>query len=899
MTPLGAATSWLIRRLVPLRWRESLHGDLCEERARRMAEGRSAGTTWQLGAVIAIAGGLVLDAVRDRLVRGGASRQRGSLEIVSADLRQAVRGLVASRGHALLAIATLALGIGANAAVFSVANWVLFRPLPGVRHADELVPIQFVRTSNRTREPISHADIDTIIAGAPAIDVLAGFDSLDVANVAAGTGTASRLAAEAVTANYFDLLGVPIVAGRRFSVEEGRNPAGPPVALLSERAARRMFQRADAAVGQRIHVNGRLVEVVGVVTRGFHGVRLLGNADIWMPGVLRHVLLPAAYRNGPADATPTRGVYFTLAARLTPGQTRAALDTQLQAVEQHLIDQGVSAATRFKERHFRTTSNLDVLDDVRASLRETFLILLGLAATLLALACASVSNSVLARATMRTGEMATRLALGASRLAVGRLLFLENLVLCVTAGLIAVGIAWLAGLLLEDTIIWPGLPPLDRAVPDWRVVIVGVSLSTLLAGIIGLVPLWAVRRTDLADLLRGAGRTQAPARRRGRSMLMAAEVAASLVLLVGALLFVRSMIARLGIDTGFDADDVLTFSVSPNPSDTRPGHVLHAELVRQTEAIPGVRAATVSFVPPFYTGMEGRLIFTTDHHPDELSAGLNTVRRGFFEAIGLPFVSGRDFTDAEINSSEPMAGSPIILVESLARRAFGRSDLAGEHVILNSKVRREVVGVVRDTLQRRLADRGAGDLAFQPYRPSYRTPWVTVVVGQTRPGAVRPAALQEAVAAVDPALPIFDVLTGRSGVARQFGREALTSRLALAFAALAVVVAAVGLYGVVTRGVAERRRELGIRRALGASSGSLAGLVTRDVLWPVAAGLGAGALCSAWLSRFVASELYGVSAFDVVAYGGGAVTILAALLMSAVPACYRAARIDPVAALRD
>jgi hypothetical protein len=312
-----------------------------------------------------------------------------------------------------------------------------------------------------------------------------------------------------------------------------------------------------------------------------------------------------------------------------------------------------------------------------------------------------------------------------------------------------------------------------------------------------------------------------------------------------------------------------------------------------------VRTATIAFVPPFYTGMEGRLIFTTDRHQDELGAGLNTVRAGFFDAIGLTFVSGRDFSPAEVASTAPMNESPVVLVESLARRAFGAADISGNTIIVGNGKRRPVVGVVRDTLQRRLSDDRPSDLAFQPFRPNYRTPWVTVVIGQTRPGAVQPSALRDAVAAVDPALPIFDVLAGQSGVARQFGREALTSNLAVAFALLAMVVAAAGLYGVVTRGVTERRRELGIRRALGATSADLAGVVTGNVAGPVLIGLGAGTVLSLWLSRFLAAELYGMSSFDAISYGGAAMMIVGTMLASVVPGCYEALHIDPASAMRE
>jgi predicted permease len=890
---------WLLGHIVPVRWRESLQGDLLEEYLRRTAAGLPAGRLWQAGAVVAIAGGLLVDAHRERLVDVTGVHSRGGMETMGGDFKHAMRGLMGNRGYAALAVATLALGIGANAAVFNVANWVLLRPLPGVRNPDQLVPIQLARAMNSGRQAMSQSDIDAIAAGAAALQGLAGLDSLDTANVAAGAGTASRFAAEAVTANYFDLLGVPIVAGRNFSVDEGRNAAGPPIAILSERSARRMFGNAAAAVGETVRVNGRPVQVVGVVMRGFHGLRLLGNVDIWMPGVLRHILLPAAYPKGPADITSSRGLYFTLAGRLKAGETRAVLDSQLQAVEQHLVRQDPPAAARFKERHFQTSNNLDVFDDVRASLGETFMILLGLAGILLTLACASVSNAILARTTSRTGEFATRLALGASRLALGRLVFLESLILCAGAGVMSAGIAWMVGVILEGSTVWPGMPPIDRAVPDWRVLIVMAGLSTLVAVITGLVPLWAVRRTDVAELLRGTARTQVPQRRRARWVLMLTETAASLLLLVGALLLVRSMVARLSVETGFDADRVLTYSVSPNPSQQQSDYAVHSELVRRTLEVRGVRTATLSFVPPFFTGMEGRLVFTTDHHPDDLAAGLNTVRTGFFDAIGLPFVSGRDFTESEVASSAPMAQAPVILVESLARRAFGRTDVAGESIVAGKGVRRQVVGVVRDTLQRRLADERSGDLAFQPYRPAYRTPWVTVVIGQTAPGAVSPGALRDAVAAVDPALPVFDVLTGRSGVERQFAREVLTSRLALMFAALAVAIAAVGLYGVVLRAVTERRRELAVRRALGATSADLVGVVTRDTVTPVVVGLAVGMLLSVWLSRFLVSELYGVSALDTVAYVAATLTVLVSLVAAAVPASYRVVRIDPAVVVRD
>ena len=409
-----------------------------------------------------------------------------------------------------------------------------------------------------------------------------------------------RVSAEVVTSNFFEVLQVRLTAGRGFTVEEGRNPAAPAVGVISDRLCRLEFGGAANAMGQTVTVNSEPVTVIGVAPPGFHGNSLMSNVDLWLPGAQRQIAIPASYPK-PATAAMAlnRPMFLMLIGRLAPGENRDVLESQLEAAHAALVALSPENKTYLNAR-LEVTTGFDTVGADRKQLRETFTMLLVLASMLLALACANVSNAVLARSTSRAGEIATRLALGASRWAVARMLFIESLLLSLLAGAGALLLAWLVARAIEGTVILPGFSPLDRPVPDWRVVMWAVGLATVTAVGTGLSPMWSVRRADLMLPLRQTGRSHSSGRHRLRAALMAVQVAASVILLVGAGLLVRSIVAKLSVDTGFDTSRVLTFSVNPLLSNRQPEPEFHQKVIdrvragsRRTNGVARVPAAVL------------------------------------------------------------------------------------------------------------------------------------------------------------------------------------------------------------------------------------------------------------------------------------------------------------------
>jgi predicted permease len=814
-----------------------------------------------------------------------------------ADVRLAVRALGTHRWHAVLVILTVSLGVGANAAIFDVANTLLYRPAPGVRDPGTLVAVEHRGAEGRF--PISVPDTATL-AAAPALRGLAGFMDVDVlaADLAASGSLPRRVQVEAVTGNYFDVLGVRFALGRGFTDVEGRNPGAAPVCVISDRLYEGMFGRAPAVIGRTVTVDGHRVSIAGVTARGFQGIRLMRHVDVWLPIAQRQLVTPGGPNPAAALANRRSGFFFSLVGRLAPGQTVGILQGQLRTIQAALAS-AHPADRRLVQRQFTATSGSGVFAGDDQPVRETFTLLLGLSALLFVLACASASNAILARAVSRVSEIQTRLALGASRLAIARMLLAEGLVLVTVACAIALGLSGLVAALLRGTTIAPGLPPIAGASLDWRVVAWAVGLSAFAAIAATLSPLWWARRIGPAWRDDRGRRPGAAGRELLRRGLMAFQIAASVLLLVGAGLLVRSVHAKLAVPPGFDAAGVLTFAVTPQPAPDRPQAVLHRALVDRVHAIPGIQAASVAFTPPFFSNVESRLIFHTDAHPANATVALNFVRPGFFDVLRVPLLAGRDFTEVEMDSPARASSLPLILPESVARRMFPDGDAVGREIITPAGVHRTVVGIVGDSRQRRLVDDNSTDVVYQPFGNGVRAPWVTVVARADGPRGDLWRAIRSAVASVDPTMAVFDATSAEDGIRAEFGGDLLAMRLALAFGGLALLVAAVGLYAILMRRTGERRREFGVRVALGATPARLARLVTREAVVVLSVGVGVGTLAGAWMTRLVASRLYRVSRFDPVSFSAAILFVVAAMLISAVPACYRAITLNPAAALKE
>lgn len=851
--------------LTPARWRESIAGDL---------EELNAGTLATLAH-----GTRVLLRLWIEEARMPRAPRRPRLSF-----RHAVRSLSKRPGYAAMVIGTLALGIGASAAVFTLANWLMFRSIPAVERPDRLVTIRLARPP-AGQMTISQPEFEIIRERLPDMQGLAGSMEAEF-NLAIPNGVADRVQGGIVSTNYFEVLGVRPVLGRAFSAQE------PGIVISHDYWRTRMGSAPDAA-GRPLLVNGTMQTVMGVAPEGFTGVSRSSAVAMWMPATLKKTVFPS----GPDPMTSMRAsMYVSLAGRLRDGADRDASRASLEAI--------LGAIVKVHPRPRRFENTRLVLEDglsspahERLRLDQIFSLMMAMVALLLVLTCANAGNLMLAAGSSRRVEIATRQALGASRAQIVAALLLESVVLSAAAGAVALLLAAGIGVLLRGTVVLPFLPPLGDVSVDWRVFGFAFAASMVCALAAGLMPALGTTRLDLIAALKDRTRTIASGGGRLRRMLTVAQVALSLALLVGALLMARSVGERRAIDPGFDPSPLLTFSIEPGLhgrvfDDFLP---LYQRVIEHVDALPGVESAALGWSRPF-----GLFSDTT-----EVRAAGNTgqasvdasrfpVGGGYFGTMGIPIVAGREWHQSE--SAPALVRQTAVISVSLANRLFGSAAAAiGRQVDMGDEFPWRVIGVAGDA---RLNN------AFTPaaeaiYQYGLMRPFGTIHVRtSTAPSAIAPA-LREAIRSIDPALPIYDLLTVRESLDRQMSEEILIGRLAICLAALAGVLAAVGLYGVLTQSVGDRRVEIGIRTALGAAPARVIRLVTRDALRMSAAGVAAGIALAVWLTGYLENRLFGVDRFDPITFAAAIAAVLCiAVVSTAVPAM-RAARVDPLTALRS
>ena len=807
-----------------------------------------------------------------------------------ADCRQAVRGLRANRTHTVVTVLTLALGIGANAAVFNLANWLIFRPLPGVHAQDRLVAIGF-GSAEGVRSGVSVVDFETLRAGAPALQALAGYQSFAL-HVAPKDGLPARVDAEVVTGGYFDVLAGAVARGRGFSIDEGRNPDVAPVAVISHRLWTRDFSGTPDVLGGTVLVNSHPFTVIGVTAPGFHGASRTGATDVWVP-IAQHRFAIPQYPRTLLSSRQSR-VLFGMVGRLRDEATLEVASAQFDAVRA-----AISATDpkdfRMGKWRFDLHAGVEARPWILERLTRSMILLLGIVSLLLVLTAANVGNLILARAASRRGEVATRVALGASRFRVARLLCVESLLLSSLAATLALALAWMTAAALEGTVVMQGLPPLDRAQMDLRVLLYAFTVAAGVSCAASMLPAVWLWRVDVSSSLRDAGRSHAGGHRRLRHVLTTAQVAMSVLLLLGAALLTRSMMTRLAIDPGFDPSSVLTFSVEPGlQRDRTRQEAFYRELVDRVRTISGVRGAGLVWLQPFSQGA-GDAEFRPEDAPadQQVSAEFNGVSPGFFAALGLPILQGRDFTDEEFLRDDETGGGVVVITESLARKAFGQMPAVGRRIVMRypeGRVR-TVVGVVRDTRQRRVTTISP-EMLFEPFGQSFPSGWASVLVGLDGAEAPIVAEIRRRMATIDPTLPIYNVERLDRAFAKQFADDLLILRLTTVFSILAVLLAAAGLHGVLARSVADRTREFSIRAALGATPRGLAGLVSAEAALVLAAGVTLGLTAGVWLVRYIEARLFGVTPLDALSIGTAVALVSLVTFLSSVPAARRAARLD-------
>ncbi len=805
------------------------------------------------------------------------------------DLRYAARTLLRSPGFAGVAILTLALGIGANTAIFSVVNGVLLRPLP-YPDSESIVRLSSGSPSDPAGSfsPPDFLDVDR---DSQTLSIVAGYRR-DAATIAAPGGEPERVVSAIVTADYFDLFAMPALMGRTFRASADSKTAEPLV-VVSARVWERELAGDPEVAGRRIKVNGVPHTVVGVMPRAFNYPE---GTDVW---VLSPLVVPSSPLNVPGDLLAQRDVhYFDALGRLRPGTALGTARAELEALA------GRQARDYPQTNQNRTLGLRPLSEEIVGSVRSALLMLLGAVALVLLIACANVASLLLARASERQRELAVRSALGASRLHLTRQLLAESLLLGGLGG--GVGLmaaAWAVGALVA--VLPAGMPRAEAIHLDLRVCAAAVLIAFASALVFGLVPAWQGSRTDASAVLHEAGdrgSTGGRRRARTRAAFVIAEIALTLVLLVGAGLLVNSFIRLQRVDPGFRVDE-LTLVTLPLPQSQYPDGPRQAAFYKRVldgvRQRPGIGAAALLFPPPFQgtnaSGsfrIEGRAD-TPD--TDQPSAALSSISPGYFEAMGIPIVRGRDITERD---REP-APAVVMVNQSFARKYFPGADSLGKRIRFGDTDEdwMTIVGIVADSRNRELDEQPA-PLMYMPYL-YFTVPFMSIVSRSSAgPGAVA-TAVREEVRALDPEMPLDAVKPMRQVIADRVAGPRFRTLLVAAFALMALLLATVGVYGLVSYSVAQRTREFGIRMALGAHPRQVMMPVLREGLVLGAAGVAIGTLGALLTTRLLSGFLYGVGATDPLTFVAVAVLlVIVALAASYVPS-RRALAIDPIVALKE
>ena len=794
---------------------------------------------------------------------------------IYSDLRYAIRSYRRAPGFTTVAILTLALGIGGATAIYSVVDGILLRPLP---YPEPSRLVKLARTSVAgTEGAFSAGDFLDVTREMAALGQATGYRE-DISDVT-GTGEPVRVPGVQTTASFFDVLQVTPLVGRVYSAaDQGRGA----MAVISEGLWQRQFGRRPDVVGTRVRVNGTPTEIVGVVSQL---VRHPLNADLW-------TLAPGDVPTSPIPSDDPRAdreiQYFGAMARLAPSATIGDVNAQLGALGDRLARE-FPDSNRGESFHVRPLAESLVVD-----VRTGLLVLLGAVACVLLIACANVAGLMLARSLARRRELAVRASLGASSWRLARQLMVESLVLAIAGG--AAGLvlaAWGVELLLA--LAPEKLPRLSEVNLDWRVAAIA-SLATTLVGLLaGLAPAWQSARPQLNEDLKDGGRTGTAAKTRFRSILVVGEVAAALVLLIGAGLMLTSLARLRSVDPGFRTTSLAAVEL-PLPQSRYDGPAqgrFYRQVLERLQANPATARSAMVFPMPLRGSNAGAGVEIEgepeSNRTNRPPAELNMVSPEYFETMGLRLIKGRGFTASDADGQ-----LPVVIINQRLAKMFGEVDPIGRRINLGDWV--TVVGVVSDA-RRQSLEASPKPNVYLPYQ-QFTLPFMSVVVQTDGAPAAVGSAVKAAVQELDPDLPVETVRTIEQIIELSTGQPRFRTFIIAAFAALALLLAAIGIYGLVSFSVSQRTAEMGVRLALGASPRQVGALVLRQGLALAVLGVVIGLGVAALGGRLLASLLFETSATDPAVFAG-----LALLLLTiAAVACYvparRAMRVDPMRALR-
>jgi len=804
------------------------------------------------------------------------------------DVRYGLRVLLKSPGFTLVAVLTLALGIGVNSALFSIVNGVLLKPLP-FPEPDRLYAI-YASTATFQHSSISYPNFLDWEKMNRSFSALGAFRSANY-NLT-GSGEPERLHAHMISTGFFPALGINPIIGRNITPEEDR-AGGTPVVILGDRFWKRKFESSPSVLGKSITLNAIPYTIVGVAQSS---ITELSDSDVYVP---------IGQWTDPAFLNRRISMGMNGFARLKPGVTLAQAQADLDAIAHSLAEsypdankgRGISLVA------FKT----DAVGDVQA----TLWILMGSVGFVLLIACANVANLLLARATGRAREFALRAALGASPARVVRQLLTESVMLGIVGG--ALGLALAAvGLRAILPLLPEGLPRATEITLDWHVLLFTLLASIATGVVFGLVPAFKLLNPDVHGTLKEGGRGGSGLRHRTQSVFIIAETALALVLLVGAGLMIRSLAALWGVDPGFDPKHVLSFDVSWTSQQNLSAEQLRTkqrDFLREFAAAPGVNSVSImgGSLPmdgdselPFW--LEGQPKPANDE--DAPAALFYLVNPGYLDAMRIPVKRGRNFNEHDDEHSRPVA----LIDESFARKHFPNQDPVGKHInlgLLDMQV--EIVGVVGHVAHWGLGSTEHQDLQAELYIPVWQIPdafW-TLLANQSsfvartsgQPMALE-RLLRQAAQRADATAVLYELRPMEDVVANSIAQRRFAMLLLSAFSSLALILSAVGLYGVISYVSAQRTHEIGVRMALGATGRDVLAMVLGEGMRICAIGVGVGLVAALGLTRLIAQLVYGVGTTDPLTFLG----VSALLLLVALAACYiparRAMRVDPIIALR-